>query len=99
MALLNRAAWILATAIDPRARDGARALAFAEHAVTLTLRQDAASLDSLGAALAELGKFDAAAATAREALAVARLQGNMDLSRDLELRAALYARGEKFRDR
>ena len=96
--LLNRAAWILATASDPRARDGARALAFAERAVTLTLRQDAVSLDSLGTALAELGEFETAAATAREALGVAKVKGNLDLSRDLELRVALYARGQRFRD-
>ena len=99
MALLNRAAWILATASDPRARDGARALALAERAVTLTRRQDAVSLDSLGAARAELGEFEAAAATAREALGVARVKGDLDLSRDLEFRVALYTRGERFRDR
>jgi tetratricopeptide (TPR) repeat protein len=97
--LLNRAAWILATASDPRARDGARALALAERAVTLTRRQDGMSLDSLGAAHAELGAFDTAAAAAREALAIARLRGNRILSRDLEFRVALYTRGEKFRDR
>jgi tetratricopeptide (TPR) repeat protein len=93
--LLNRTAWILATASDERARDGARARALAERAVTLTRRQDADSLDSLGAALAELGQFDAAA---REALGVARLRDNPDLSRDLERRLALYARGQRFRD-
>jgi tetratricopeptide (TPR) repeat protein len=96
---LNRAAWILATATDPGDRDGARALALAERAVQLTRRQDVDSLDSLGAALAEVGQFETAAATAREAMTVARRKGNLDLSRDLELRAALYARGQRFRDR
>jgi Flp pilus assembly protein TadD len=96
--LLNRTAWILATATDERARDGARAHALAVRAVTLTFRQDADSLDSLGAALAELGEFETAAATAREALAIARLKGNLNLSRDLERRVALYARGQRFRD-
>ena len=96
--LLNRAAWILATAGDPRARDGARARAFAEKAVELTRRQDVDSLDSLAAALAEQGEFDRAAGIAREALAAARLKGDSNLSRDLESRAALYARGERFRE-
>jgi protein O-mannosyl-transferase len=96
--LLNRAAWILATASDPRARDGARARVFAERAVTLTRKQDPGSLDSLGAALAELGEFETAAATAREALGIAKLKGNLDLSRDLVRRVALYSSGQRFRD-
>ena len=97
--LLNRAAWILATTGDPRARDGVRARGFAERAVALTRRQDADSLDSLGAALAELGEFDRATVMVREALEAARLKGDSNLSRDLELRIALYARGERSRDR
>jgi len=96
--LLNRAAWILATSGDPRARDGARARAFAERAVELTRRQDPDSLDSLAASLAEQGEFDRAAGIAREALSAARVKGDSNLSRDLELRAALYARGERFRE-
>jgi tetratricopeptide (TPR) repeat protein len=98
VALLNRAAWILATASDARVRDGARARALAERAVALTRRQDADSLDALGAALAELGEFEAAAATAREALGIARAKGNASLSRDLELRGTLYGRGQKYRE-
>ena len=96
--LLNRAAWILATAADPRARDGSRARAFAERAVELTRRQDPDSLDSLAAALAEQGEFDRAVLVAREALGAARVKGDSKLSRDLESRAALYARGERFRE-
>ena len=96
--LLHRTAWILATASDGRVRNGSRALALAERAVTLTRRQDADSLDSLAAALAELGRFETAAAAAREALAVARSTGNAGMARDLEYRAALYASGQKYRD-
>lgn len=96
--LLNRAAWILATAFDPRARDGARAQAFAERAVEITRRQDPDSLDSLAASLAERGEFGRAAVIAREALGAARSKGDFNLVRDLESRAALYARGERFRE-
>ncbi len=96
--LLNRVAWILATTPDDRLRDGTRARAFAERAVTLTGRRDAVSLDSLAAALAELGRFDEAAAIAGEALAAARASGNTAMLPELELRLALYQRGERFRD-
>ena len=96
--LLNRAAWILATAGDPRARDGVRARTFAERAVALTRRQDADSLDSLGAALAESGEFEAALSVAREGIEVARFKGAAELLKDLQTRAGLYARREKFRE-
>jgi len=96
--VLNRIAWILATAGDERVRDGARALGFAQRAVGLTARQDADALDSLAAAFAELGQFDGALAAAREGLTVARARGNVDLARGLEQRAVLYARGQKYRE-
>jgi hypothetical protein len=70
----------------------------AERAVTLTRRQDPDSLDSLAAALAELGEFDKAVITAREALQVAGARGNANLARDVEHRLALYARGERYRE-
>lgn len=96
--LLNRAAWVLATAPDDGTRDGARALAFAQRAVALTGRRDADSLDSLGAALAERGDFQAAAATAHEGARVAAASGNAEMAKALEYRASLYARGERYRE-
>jgi Flp pilus assembly protein TadD len=99
VSLLNRAAWILATASDAGARNGARARAFADRAVQITSRQDAASLDSLAASLAELGKFVEARRVIEEALSVAGSKGDSSLLRELESRAAHYARNEPFRDR
>jgi tetratricopeptide (TPR) repeat protein len=98
VSLLNRISWIHATSSDARIRDGARALALAERAVTLTRRQDPDALDSLAAALAELGQFDEAETVAREALGAARAKGNESLSRGLEQRLALYARGQRYRE-
>jgi len=95
--LLNRLAWILATASDDGTRDGARARTLAERAVTITRRQDAGSLDVLAAAYAELDDFDLAAATAYEAMGVARRNGNVQLADALAQRSNGYSRRQKFR--
>ena len=91
--LLNRAAWILATSRDDTVRDGGRA-----RTVRLTLEHDAVSLDSLGAALAETGSFEAALREVRQALAMARLKGDQALALQLEDRLNSYQRGQAFRD-
>ncbi len=97
--LLNRIAWILATCADDRVRDGARARALADRAVELSGRQDAESLDTLGAALAEMGQFDQAANAARKALAVAaRAGGDPERSSQMAFRVSLYTRGQAFRE-
>jgi tetratricopeptide (TPR) repeat protein len=72
VALMNRAAWILATDPDAVVRDGARARQLAARAVSLTNERDVTSLDSLAAAHAELGEFDLAIARGRHALERAR---------------------------
>ncbi len=97
VALLNKAAWILATAVDPAARDGARAIVLAQHAVDLTERHDASSLDSLAAAFAESGRFDDAVALETEALALARAKGDRRFPVELEQRLALYRAKKPFR--
>jgi len=95
--LLNRTAWILATADDKGTRRGARAVELAERAVRLTRRQDATSLDTLAAADAETDRFDEAVANGRAALDLARAGGDGALAAELERRLALYRRREKFR--
>jgi tetratricopeptide (TPR) repeat protein len=96
--LLNRAAWILATSPDDRVRDGARALVFSQRAVALTGRNDAASLDTLAAAMAEVGDFTGALATVRSAQALAVARGDAELANQLAIRAAQYGRGLQFRE-
>jgi tetratricopeptide (TPR) repeat protein len=61
----NNLAWVLATARDPRIRDGRRALGHARNAVRSA--RAPAWLDTLAAALAECGNFDRAVAVEREA--------------------------------
>ena len=94
---LNRAGWILSTAPEPRIRDGARALSLASRAVDLTHRQDVVSLDTLAAAHAELGQFDAAVSAGREALALARLQGDRAMLPELQQRLDTYLARRPFR--
>ena len=57
---LNSAAWLLATDPDPALRDPQKAVAFAEKATRLTAEKDPRVLDTLAAAYAATGDFDAA---------------------------------------
>jgi tetratricopeptide (TPR) repeat protein len=61
---------LLAVTGDDDLRNGGEARALAERAVALTGRRDPASLIALGAALAELDRFDEAVAVLREAHAL-----------------------------
>lgn len=97
VALLNKAAWILATAVDPAARDGRQALVYAQHAVDLTERRDASSLDTLAAAYAETGRFDDAIATGADALSVARARGDQAFIDELADRLARYRAHQPIR--
>jgi tetratricopeptide (TPR) repeat protein len=90
VALLNKTAWILATAVDPAARDGNEAIVLADHAVKLTDRKDASSLDTLAAAYAENGRFDEAVTTGTEALALAKARGDQAFPAELMQRLELY---------
>ena len=64
----NNLAWFLATAPDSAVRDGPRALALAEQLVAWK-PDDAAYLDTFAAAYAEVGRFEDAVRTQREAVA------------------------------
>lgn len=91
-ALVLRIAAILAESPDPMVRDPRRALTFAERAVALTSRRDPVALAVLSSALSGVGRFAEAAATVREALPLARAQGNPALVTELEQRARAYDR-------
>jgi protein O-mannosyl-transferase len=93
----NALAWLLATATDPGLRDGAEAVALAEHVVSATGRRDAEALDTLGAAYAEAGRFADAARTAAEAAALARSAGNEALAAQFEARQREYERTRPHR--
>ena len=91
---LNGYAWLRATSSAAGVRNGELALAQAQQAVAL--EPNASYLDTLAAAYAELGQFDKALATQREALALA--DGNEDLVRELNRHLGAYAQGQPWRE-
>ncbi|HEY0873483.1 MAG TPA: tetratricopeptide repeat protein [Vicinamibacterales bacterium] len=93
--LLERAARLRATAVDRHARDGARAVAYAERAVRLTGAGDLRLLDTLAAAYAESGRFGEAVATVHRAIEIA--PPDPGTRRLLHNRLALYTSGQPLR--
>lgn len=97
IAVLNRTAWIFATARDAAARNGVQAVILAEHAVALTDANDASSLDTLAAAYAETGRWSDAVGTGQRALDVARARGDRVYPAELIDRLARYRRHDPIR--
>ncbi len=93
----NDLAWILATHPDPRERNGAEAIALLEPLLATPSVATPALLDALAAAYAEVGRFEAAVATASRAAALARAAGQPPIAAIIESRRALYASGQPFR--
>ncbi len=86
-------AWLLATAADDRVRDGARALALLrEH---FPASHDPDSLDTLAAAQAVAGKFEAAQETILRALELSQ-DWSPQMRGGLLSRQAAYGRGEAW---
>ncbi|MCB9913760.1 MAG: sulfatase-like hydrolase/transferase [Planctomycetes bacterium] len=95
-ALAGFLAWVLATAPDAEARDGARALALAEPLARATPTANA--LDTLAAAYAELGRWAEAVSAANAALERAAAEGDEALARGVRERLAGYEAQRPFRD-
>ena len=95
---LNNLSWLLATQPDARFRDGKQAVELAARAVALTRTNDAKLLDTLGAALAETGRFPEAADAARSAARLAQASGAAQLGREIEAHRQCYERGQPFRE-
>ncbi len=96
--LLNRLAWLLATAPEPAVRDGRRAVELGERSVALTSRQDIMSLETLSAAYAEIGRFDDALAVSREALVLAERRRNDSAASELANLIEVFELRQPMRD-
>jgi tetratricopeptide (TPR) repeat protein len=86
----NNLAWILATSPNGSIRDGAKAIGFAEQAAALSGGRDPHFLRTLGAAYAETGRFTEAVSAARQAVAIANMQGKQGLAKNLEKDLVFY---------
>jgi len=96
--VLNNLAWTLATVDDDGLRDGEAAVDYAQRACALTARGNPGYLDTLAAAQAAAGRFEAAIATAEEGLALAREQGLADRAAKLTQRLESYRAGRAIRE-
>ena len=92
--LLNNTAWILATSPDASMRNGAEAVELARRAVALSHGKEPVILATLAAAYAELGRFDDAAQTARQAADLAARRKQSELAASLRAKMRLYEQGK-----
>lgn len=88
---LETAGWILA--VHPDVRDPERAVRYAHRASELAQHLSSSAADTLGAALAAAGDFEAALTAARTAEALAIDAGNPELAEEIAGRIALYEEG------
>jgi tetratricopeptide (TPR) repeat protein len=95
---LNNLSWLLATQPEGRFRDGKEAVELAARGVALTHTNNAQLLDTLGAALAETGRFREAADAARSAARLAQATGAAQLGQEIEAHRQGYERGQPFRE-
>ena len=96
ISVANNLAWILATSTDATLRDGAEAVRWAEHAAKLRGRKHIDVLDALGAAYAEVGRFEEAVQAAREAVTLLRVEGASKRLSDVEQRLQRYEAGQAY---
>jgi len=96
--VLSQMAWVLATSPEAANRNGTEAVALAEKGVQLSGGQEPTVLDALGAAYAEVGRFEDAVETARRALALAAQNSAQPLAQSVKARIALYEAKIPFRE-
>ncbi len=92
--LHNGKAWLMATCPDHDVRDGAVAIEHANIACELTDWSNAGYVDSLAAAQAEAGDFDAAVETMQRAIG---LTEDDDQKMRFEQRLGMFRKGERVR--
>ncbi len=91
---LNGLAWMLATAEEPRHRNGAEALSLANELCARTGCRTPIFAATFAAACAQSGQFERAVEAARQAIALARSAGDERAAREIEGHLARYEAGK-----
>jgi tetratricopeptide (TPR) repeat protein len=94
----NNLAWVLATAADPKLRNGAKAAQLAEQAVVASEGNNPIFLHTLAAAYAENGEFTKAVAAAKDALEIADANGMTSLAESLQNKIPMYQSGSAYHE-
>ncbi|QHI70934.1 PilT/PilU family type 4a pilus ATPase [Tichowtungia aerotolerans] len=90
---LKEQAWLLATDRNSQARDGGKALEFAQRAIDLS-EKDAESLMILAAAQAETGDFREAVDNVKKAIQMAKSERNSEQLSELKAQLVFYKKGQ-----
>lgn len=93
---VNNLAWLLATSPEPDVRNGTEAVGLAERACALAAPPTAANFDTLAAAYAETGRFDAAVNAMEKAIALTEATGRTDVLKTYRGRLQLYQQGQPY---
>ena len=96
--VLNNLAWLLATNPDPKLRDGAEAVRWAERACELTHYQTPIMVGTLAAAYAEAGRFEDAVRTGEKARKLALAAGHKELVEMNRKLIELYRAHKPYRE-
>jgi tetratricopeptide (TPR) repeat protein len=93
----NGLAWLLATLPPAEGGDPLRAVTLAQRVCELTHNRAPMCLDVLGAAYAAAGRLNDAIATAQKAIELARVAGQPQVVKGIEMRLQLYRAGRAYR--
>jgi TPR repeat protein len=93
----NHVAWILATSYDPLIRNGEEAEKWAKKAIATKGEINARWVDTLAAAYAEQGKFEAALATQTQAISILKKR-DVKQRKEFKRHLKLYTQGKPWRE-
>lgn len=95
---INNLAWTLATSLDAKNRDGARAVLLAEDACQQTHYNQTIMIGTLAAAYAEAGRFEEAVFSAQQACNLAEKNGETNLLQKNQELLVRYQNRQPYRD-
>lgn len=94
----NTHAWIEATCVDAKMRNGKRAVEYATKACELSKWEDSEPIDTLAAAYAEAGDFVQAVKWQKKSIELEQKAADKQKLDDYRKRLRLYEQGKPFRD-